>query len=143
VQQNSDWTYRVWDYGRLEGGRPRELHLDAARRALRFDALGLSDGRQEPRPQAEAWGTREALVQSAFFGVQRWSLQAPLALPALGRPRVLLPLQGQLRLVWGQEAGMMVPAGTTVLLPAALDCRAEPAQGAVTLLSIEPGGSPA
>jgi mannose-6-phosphate isomerase len=143
VQQNSDWTYRVWDHGRLEGGRPRQLHLDPARRALRFDALGLSDGRQEPRPQAEDWGAREALVQNAFFGVQRWRLQAPLALPAPGRPRLLLPLQGQLRLVWGQEAGMMVPAGATVLLPAALACRIEPAHGAVTLLSIEPGVSPA
>jgi mannose-6-phosphate isomerase len=107
VQQNSDWTYRVWDYGRLEGGRPRELHLDAARRALRFDALGLSDGRQEPRPQAEAWGTREALVQSAFFGVQRWSLQARAAAPAGSAAACLGPGSGYDGARWHHSA----PAG--------------------------------
>lgn len=28
TQQNSDITYRVYDYGRLEGGEPRELHVE-------------------------------------------------------------------------------------------------------------------
>ncbi len=27
VQQNSDTTYRLYDYGRLQDGRPRQLHL--------------------------------------------------------------------------------------------------------------------
>jgi len=30
VQQNSDITYRLYDYGRLDDDKPRELHLDAA-----------------------------------------------------------------------------------------------------------------
>ena len=30
VQQNSDVTYRVYDYDRLQGGKPRELHLAQA-----------------------------------------------------------------------------------------------------------------
>lgn len=28
TQQNSDITYRVYDYGRLTNGKPRELHID-------------------------------------------------------------------------------------------------------------------
>src|ERR1700677_2081865 len=40
VQQNSDWTYRIWDHGRLERGKPRPIHLRDAEQALRFDALG-------------------------------------------------------------------------------------------------------
>lgn len=28
VQQSSDVTYRLYDYGRLENGQPRELHID-------------------------------------------------------------------------------------------------------------------
>lgn len=28
IQQNADITYRLYDYGRLDKGRPRELHLD-------------------------------------------------------------------------------------------------------------------
>lgn len=30
VQQNSNTTYRVYDYGRLQNGKPRELHIDKA-----------------------------------------------------------------------------------------------------------------
>lgn len=30
VQQNSNVTYRVYDYGRLQNGKPRELHIDKA-----------------------------------------------------------------------------------------------------------------
>lgn len=30
VQQSSDVTYRFYDYGRLENGKPRELHLEKA-----------------------------------------------------------------------------------------------------------------
>ncbi len=28
TQQNSDITYRVYDYGRLQNGKPRELHIE-------------------------------------------------------------------------------------------------------------------
>lgn len=30
VQQNSNTTYRVYDYGRLQNGKPRELHIEKA-----------------------------------------------------------------------------------------------------------------
>ena len=30
TQQSSDITYRLYDYGRLVDGKPRELHLGAA-----------------------------------------------------------------------------------------------------------------
>ncbi len=30
VQQNSNVTYRVYDYGRLQNGKPRELHIEKA-----------------------------------------------------------------------------------------------------------------
>lgn len=30
VQQNSNTTYRVYDYGRLQNGKPRELHVEKA-----------------------------------------------------------------------------------------------------------------
>ncbi|GAC1702315.1 MAG: class I mannose-6-phosphate isomerase [Candidatus Acidiferrum sp.] len=37
VQQYSDLTYRIYDYGRVEAsGRPRELHLNKAMEAIKF-----------------------------------------------------------------------------------------------------------
>ncbi len=34
IQENSNVTYRVYDYGRLKDGKPRELHVDAAMQTI-------------------------------------------------------------------------------------------------------------
>lgn len=48
VQQSSDSTYRVYDYGRLgDDGKPRQLHLEKALRVLNFSQ---SDGREKLEP---------------------------------------------------------------------------------------------
>jgi mannose-6-phosphate isomerase len=38
VQQNSDTTYRIWDFDRLENGVARSLHLEKALDVINFDA---------------------------------------------------------------------------------------------------------
>ena len=35
IQQNSDLTYRISDFGRLWNGKPRELHVDKARKCVK------------------------------------------------------------------------------------------------------------
>lgn len=37
VQESSGITYRVWDWNRLENGKPRTLHIDKALDVLNFD----------------------------------------------------------------------------------------------------------
>jgi mannose-6-phosphate isomerase len=56
IQQNSDVTYRLWDYG-----RPRELHVD---QAVAVADLGVSAGAVEAVRVAPG---REELVRSAYF----------------------------------------------------------------------------
>jgi mannose-6-phosphate isomerase len=138
VQQNCDLTYRVWDFGRLENGQPRALHLAEARRALRFDGLGRHNGLVEPPLAAPFWGRREGLVAGPYFSVERWTLSAEAPLPAGPWPRLVLALQGELRLVWGEEAGMIVPKGGCAMLPASLDARLGPQGGPAQCLMIEP-----
>jgi mannose-6-phosphate isomerase len=59
IQQNSDVTYRLWDYG-----RPRELHVE---RAVAIADLGVHPGASLPTQVGEG---REVLVQSKFFVTQ-------------------------------------------------------------------------
>ncbi|MHA6723456.1 class I mannose-6-phosphate isomerase [Sphingomonas sp. RS2018] len=62
VQQNSETTYRLYDYG-----RPRELHLD--------DGVAVSDARPfvaPPAPGKVAEG-RTILVEGPKFVLERWS----------------------------------------------------------------------
>jgi mannose-6-phosphate isomerase len=56
IQQNSDVTYRLWDYG-----RPRELHVD---QAVAISDLGVHPGASHPVAVGEG---REELVRSEFF----------------------------------------------------------------------------
>jgi mannose-6-phosphate isomerase len=56
IQQNSDVTYRLWDYG-----RPRELHVD---QAVAIADLSVHPGASRPVPIGEG---REELVRSKFF----------------------------------------------------------------------------
>ncbi|VXD00550.1 class I mannose-6-phosphate isomerase [Sphingomonas sp. AX6] len=62
IQQNSETTYRLYDYG-----RPRELHLD--------DGVAVSDAKPFVAPPApgEVAEGRELLVEGPKFTVERWS----------------------------------------------------------------------
>jgi len=62
IQQNSETTYRLYDYG-----RPRELHLD--------DGVAVSDARPFVAPPApgEVSEGRILLVEGPKFTVERWA----------------------------------------------------------------------
>lgn len=68
VQQNSDTTYRVFDWKRLGlDGRPRPLHVAESLEAINFD---------DPEPSVvEPRG--ELLVDCNFFRVEKWALKTP------------------------------------------------------------------
>ena len=65
VQQNSDTTYRVFDWNRLGlDGKPRALHLAESLESINFD---------DPEPGVtERRG--ELVVECEFFRVEQWSL---------------------------------------------------------------------
>lgn len=63
IQQTSDDTYRIFDYDRRDhSGRPRDLHLDLACRALNFDR---SDG--TPVKYADIADIPVNVVRSPYF----------------------------------------------------------------------------
>jgi mannose-6-phosphate isomerase len=71
VQEYSDLTYRVYDYGRVDAaGRPRELHLQKAIEVTRFE--GLRSGRISPLPLHSPDADKHLLAACAFFATERW-----------------------------------------------------------------------
>ena len=70
IQQNSDTTYRIYDWG-----RPRPLHLDQAMAVLDFDLV--EPGPAQPRLLMEEDGLRiEQLVTCPYFETERVALPA-------------------------------------------------------------------
>lgn len=75
VQEYSDLTYRVYDYGRVDaGGRPRALHLQKALEVMKFD----SSRAPKTRPLSVATGpaAKTVLAACSYFAAERWEFRA-------------------------------------------------------------------
>jgi mannose-6-phosphate isomerase len=90
IQQTSDITYRLYDYG-----RPRELHLD---HGCQVSHLGPHAARQSAR--------EGVLVECPYFTTEKYEIAGRKELPALGRDATLIVLKGA-----GEVNGRMCRAG--------------------------------
>ena len=119
IQQSSNLTYRLYDYGRLgKDGKPRPLHIDKALAVANL--TGSQDPRQPMRVLRYHPGfARESLSRCPYFQVDRCLLNASnIALEALPESfRVLLCLSGEGRLQEGVES-LPFRKGQTVFIPA-------------------------
>lgn len=119
IQQNSNLTYRLYDYGRLgKDGRPRQLHVEKALAVA--DLSGSQDVRQQLRLLRYRPGfAQESLSRCRYFAVDRCLLNADgIAMPPLPESfRVLLCLDGAGQV---QEAGerLSFQKGDTLFIPA-------------------------
>jgi mannose-6-phosphate isomerase len=119
VQQNSDVTFRLYDWQRVDPktGSPRCLQVDRA-----MDCLDLSQGAVAPSaPVVESMEPvlRERLLTCEQFGLWRHSGGAPFSVGAPGSVRVLACTAGAGQLEYD---GAHYPFGTgdLLLLPAAV-----------------------
>jgi mannose-6-phosphate isomerase len=118
IQQMSDATFRVHDWGRVgPDGKPRQLHPAEALEAIDFAA-----GPVDPvasRPEPIAGGTRERLVRCPYFALERLRLEGPAVVGDPERFTILVGLAGAAVL---RHEGVEMPLvlGQTLLLPAAL-----------------------
>jgi mannose-6-phosphate isomerase len=119
VQQNSNTTYRVYDWGRVgTDGRPRELHIEQALQVTNWGeaAAGLTPA--QPLPPL-AGMSRELLVESPYFRLESVEAGAEEVLPACPQGfQVLFVTRGTLVVTANGET-VQVPEGSSVLLPAA------------------------
>ncbi len=107
VQEYSDLTYRVYDYGRVDAhGKPRELHIEKALTVLNFDST--SGGKVTPRPWIkvrESAGLNH-LVDCPHFSVDRLDIDRMMHMkmkktePGQERFSLLVVLSGEGFLTW-------------------------------------------
>lgn len=123
IQQPSDVTYRLCDYGRLDAdGRPRELHVGLAK-----DAVDLSAGCEPVRYDRSAG--RAELVSCGHFTVERMAVDGEASVDFGADSFVaVLCAEGS-----ATVNGTDVEAGGALLVPAA--DRALRVRGEATLLA--------
>jgi mannose-6-phosphate isomerase len=123
IQQNSDTTYRVFDWNRVDDkGKQRQLHIDQALRCIDFNDV-------RPRlvqPQGELF------LRDDLFEIQKWSLDSLREIAARGRFAIVCCLTGSLRC-----ADVDLRPGEFFLVPAQLqDRQLHPRTEGTTLLRI-------
>ena len=70
TQQNSDITYRVYDYDRLSDGKPRELHLEKSKDVIVCPFEEKKEASDEPAKVAYiGGGTLKRLVKCKYYSV--------------------------------------------------------------------------
>jgi len=119
VQQNSDTTYRIYDFDRLENGVKRPLHLEKS--------LEVIDFASEPRlfkagtraKKDHGGATVEALVKDAYYTVDRIKVTQAFHEAAEDRFRVFSVVAGSGTLVH-DGTNYAVKAGETWFIPAGL-----------------------
>ena len=121
VQQNSDTTYRVFDWNRPgSDGNPRELHIDESLASIDFADV-------EPALEIPKAGT---LVCCPYFHVEKWDLEQPRESSPPGEFAIFTLLAGTIK-----SAGMEFHPGDFFLIPATLKDRTlHPVGGPASLL---------
>lgn len=140
IQQNSDTTFRVYDWDRAGlDGRPRELHVPESLASIDFNDVepGLVD-----TPTSGSHVQVRPLVRDPLFEVSSVSTDSPTRIPPpSARPQILACIRGTLTVSGAGESCDLEP-GDFCVLPAMVDAPVVEVAAAATLLVAEPGLTP-
>lgn len=116
IQQNSDLTYRIYDYGRKgPDGKARELHLGRACRATRFGFPPAAVVRPAAVPCGEAMRARLAVCP--FFTADHYAVEGACEISTRHESfHLVLGVSGSLTVAAG-GAEIDLSPGTAVLIP--------------------------
>ena len=118
IQQNSDTTYRVFDWERKD----RQLHLEEALQCIDFEDIAPS----LVTPQGES------LIRNNLFEIEKWTLTQQREAAPPGQFAIICCLSGALRC-----ADVDLRPGDFVLIPASLqDRQLHPRAGDTSLLRV-------
>jgi len=140
IQQNSDTTYRVFDWNRVDlDGRPRELHVSESLASIDFTDFepGTVNNPEASGPSFKS----QLLVEDPLFSASLFHVQTPS--PILWRRprmRILGVVAGRITVTSShQEPAVTLPPGAFCLVPAGLEVvELRPETGSV-FLQVEAG----
>jgi mannose-6-phosphate isomerase len=137
VQQMSDATFRLHDWGRIgSDGLPRPLHIAEALESIDFDAGPVSP--LETSVESIEGGTRESLARSNYFALERLRLDGPAMIGEFDRFTIIVGLEGEVELR-SDDFVSRVGVGQTLLLPASVGpCQVFPRDRATLLTCVVP-----
>ncbi len=128
IQESSGITYRVWDWNRLENGKPRVLHVDKALDVLNFDSEANEPMSFCAREDLFTFNGEERLLEEKLFNLdlvnlvpgENWERE----LANEKRHMSFFSLEGQGKIILGNEEISFGPY-QAILIPAHVQGRIE------------------
>jgi mannose-6-phosphate isomerase len=105
IQQNSDLTYRVYDYDRRQkDGTSRPLHVNKAMDVLNFERQ--RGGKVQPARVPAHGGEVSYFIACRYFALEKWQFAAPIDLHTESEHFELwIVIAGRGRINWGAKSG--------------------------------------
>lgn len=134
VQQNSDLTYRIYDYG-----RPRELHLEKSFAAMR---LKTHAGKVQPTAKSD----RSVLIDEAYFRVEQLCLEGQRSAQEMNGTegsstasfQLFFASQGSVQFSGEDFPSFELPQGSLAVVPASTPSWTVESQGKSHMIRILP-----
>jgi mannose-6-phosphate isomerase len=119
VQEYSDLTYRVYDYGRVDSkGSPRELHVEKALAVMNFGAAAPTKVPQLHLPGERVHKT--LLAACSYFATERWEFCATVQAESLRECFELFVILDGTGYIHWQGAPLAYHRGQCWFIPATL-----------------------
>jgi mannose-6-phosphate isomerase len=120
IQEYSDLTYRVYDYGRKDArGKARDLHLEKALAVTRFD--GTRSGKIPPLSLHSPDANKHLLIACKFFATERWDCDRTTAIEGHAAEFQLLVVLSGNGTLHDSVSGYGYRPGQVWFLPASLE----------------------
>lgn len=121
IQQNSDTTYRVYDWDRVgKDGSPRELHIEKALDVINFN-FDIKKARSKPLTLEGANHKRSFLAACPFFISEKIELNGIYNLRPDGQSFYILMNSKGIATIKANNKAFRLGPGQTYFIPAALD----------------------
>jgi mannose-6-phosphate isomerase len=136
IQQNSDTTYRVFDWNRVGlDGKPRELHVEQSLASIDFS--DFEPKLVETKFVANGKIQKCSLVNDSLFNVEAWKLNSSANASLISKKlQIIAVVIGQIEIKSGKDL-VKLRAGEFCLIPACLEQSEILAKSDATLLGIE------
>ena len=118
IQQNSNITYRVFDYGRLGAdGQPRELHID---KAVDVTKTWAAPPRMKRPPVRQSGFSSVVIADCPYFTTWEYHVDEQAAFPASDGSSYthILITEGEGALIYDDGVVMPLSKGDSVFMPA-------------------------
>jgi len=118
IQESSDITYRIYDYGRLGAdGKPRKLHTELAKHTIDYKVV------EKPEGKFIGQGFKDnpnALVHSKEFCVDQIDIESEYILNLEDCFSIIVCTEGEMRVLYNTKSSVKLAKFESVLIPAKL-----------------------